>query len=126
MIDEGFIRRTYRTSIVVWAIAVVTMTAFQLWYAAIGFTIGSAISIGILMSLDAVIRRVFVPGSTGAVKKLAKIGFVKLVVIAVVLIGVVKTGRFDLIVAFCAGVLLTQSVMFLKVIGTLLAKRVVE
>jgi hypothetical protein len=124
--DEGFIRRTYRTSIIVWAIATVTLMAFRLWYETLGFTIGSAVSIGILMSLDTTIRRLFVPGSTGAVKKLFKVGFVKLLIIAAVLIGVIKIGRFDLIVAFCAGVLLTQSVMFLKVIGALLAKRVAE
>ena len=123
MIDEGFIRRTYRTSLVVWGTGVLIFLIRQWWYAAIGFTVGSAVSLGILASLERVIRRTVVPGATGVDKTLAKVGIVKLLIIVVVIIGVVITRRFDLILAFCAGVGLTQVVMFLKVIGLLLIER---
>lgn len=124
MIDEGFIRRTYRTTIVVWAIAALACLSFQLWYATIGLVIGTAVSLGVLASLDRVIRRTVVPGATGAGKALAKFGIIKFVALAVIVFGVVMTRRFDLIMGFCAGIVLTQLVMFLKVIGMALMERI--
>ncbi|MBI2843024.1 MAG: hypothetical protein HYX78_06450 [Armatimonadetes bacterium] len=123
MIDEGFIRRTYRTTAVVWAIIVFAILAFEFWFAALGFTVGTAVSLGVLASLDRVIRRVLVPGRAGAGKALAKFGILKFLAVAVVVSGVVMTRRFDLIIGFCGGIALTQIVMFLKALGITLVER---
>lgn len=124
MIDEGFIRRTYRTSIVVWGIATLALLAFGLWFGALGFTIGAAVSLAVLAGLERIVRRVFVPGATGIRMVLAKFGVLKLLLIIGIVAVVVLTGRFDLILGFCAGVALTQVVMFLKVIGITLQERI--
>jgi hypothetical protein len=123
MIDQGFIRRTYRTTLYVWAFVVFALLAFQLWFVAIGFTVGTALSFGVLASLDYIVRRIFVPGAEGAGRAFAKVGILKLAAIAAVVSGVVLTRRGDLIAGFCVGVVLTQAVMFLKAVGASLANR---
>ncbi len=123
MIDEGFIKRTYKTSVIVWAIATLGIVAGERWYAALGFTLGAAVSMGVLASLSHIVRRLFVPGQAGAGRTLIKFGIVKLVAIAVIVTGVVMTRRYDLIFGFCGGVILTQAVMFLKAIGITLNER---
>lgn len=123
MIDEGFIRRTYRTSAVVWAFTLLVLLSFRLWLAAVGFTVGALLSFGILASLNYVVRRTFVPGAVTARKNLMKVGILKLIVIIGVVVGVVLTRRVELILGFCGGVGLTQLVMFLKALGLTLTER---
>lgn len=120
MIDEGFINRTYRTSVVAWGVATIVCLVLRFWFVAIGLTIGSALSIGVLAGFERVVRRTFVPGGVAHKWTIAKFWLMKTVVIAGVIAGVVLTRRFDLIIGFCVGVALTQVVMFLKVIGIML------
>lgn len=126
MIDEGFIQRTCRTTLVVWGVAVFACLVFQLWFAAVGFTIGTAVSLGVLIALNRIIRRTVVPGAKRVGITLAKFGAIKFLAIAAIVFGVVMTRRFDIIVGFCAGIALTQVVMFLKVIGMALIERMGE
>ena len=123
-IDEAFIGRVYKTSAYVWAVvAIVSLIAWN-WLAAVGWTVGSAVSFGILRSLDWIIRRTFVPGSTSAQSGLAKFSLIKLAVITIIIVVMVLLGgrSFALIVGFCAGVVLTQAVIFLKVLGMLICQ----
>ena len=124
MIDEGFIYRTYRTSVVVWIIAVLACLAYRLWFVALGFSVGAIVSFVILASLDHIVRQIFVPGASNVKPRMIRFGIVKLLVIGAITIGVVLTQRFDLILGFCAGIALTQFVMFLKVVGIILRERI--
>ena len=124
-IDEEFIRRVYGTSAYLWAFGVLVCWAVSGLCAAGGWTLGSALSIGILRSLEWIIRRKFVPGVPDARRAFAKFSLVKLPAVLLVLVLAVWVGKssFAFIIAFCAGVGLTQSVIFLKVLGTLVAER---
>jgi hypothetical protein len=137
-IDDAFIRRVYKTSAYLWAFGVFVWIC--LWQgilargwvlssnwgllAALGWTLGSAVSVGTLWSLSWIIRRAFVPGNIEAKRNLGKFSLVKLVVITLVLAGIVRFGgrSFALVGAFCAGVVLTQGVIFLKVLGMLICE----
>ena len=65
------------------------------------------------------------PGMEGAGKALAKYSLIKLPVVLVVIGLVVWIGGRSLpfILGFCAGVILTQSVVVLKVFGMLIVER---
>ena len=123
--DEGFLGRVYRTSAYVWAFVALLLLSLAGWPAAAGWTVGSALSLGVLRSLEVVIRRSFVPGVPNARGSLTKLSVVKLPLILLVLGLVVWLGRnsFAFIIAFCAGVVLTQTVIFLKVLGMLFVER---
>ncbi len=86
------------------------------------------ISFGTLRSLEVVIRRNFVPGREGADKALAKFSLIKLpAVLAVIALAVWLGGRsFAFVVGFCAGVVLTQSVAVLKVVGMLITQMLID
>lgn len=123
-IDEAFINRVYRTSAFLWGFGVLVAWSIAGPMAAIGWTVGSGVSFGTLKSLDWVVRRAFVPGNLAARRDLARFSILKLVVLGGVLVGTVLLGgrSFALIVAFCAGVVLTQAVIFLKVVGMLICQ----
>jgi len=124
-IDEGFIRRVYVTSAVVWAVGVWVAWRIGGVGAAAGWTAGSAVSFGVLRSFEWIAQRVFVPGAADAKRDFVRFSLVKLPIIALVLMGVVLIGgrSFALVAAFCAGVLLTQAVVVLKALGMLVAER---
>ena len=84
-IDEHFIARVYRTSAWVWAIGLLAALSVGAFYFAIGWTVGSAMSVGILWSLDYIIRKTIVPGAEGARSSLAKFSVVKLARVEIVL-----------------------------------------
>lgn len=96
--------------------------SFRAFPAAAGWAVGSALSFGTLRSLEVVVRRNFVPGKEGADKALAKFSLVKLpVVLLIIGLSVWLGGRSLAFIAwFCAGVVLTQSVVVLKVVGMLI------
>ncbi|MEN6356340.1 MAG: hypothetical protein ABFD83_04565 [Armatimonadota bacterium] len=137
-IDNAFIKRTYISSAYLWAFGVLVW--MSLWYiftsrglklsphwglmAAIGWSLGSAVSMGTLWSLEWIVSRAFVPGNAQAKRNLVRFSILKLIVIILVLGLIVKLGgkSFALIGAFCAGVVLTQAVIFLKVLGKLICE----
>ena len=124
-IDDGFIGRVYVSSAYLWAF--VALAVFALWgiVAAAGWTVGCALSVGILRSLEWVIKRNFVPGADKAKREFAKFSLLKLAGIVIILIGVVLVGgrSFAFVGAFCAGLLLAQAVIVAKVLGMLVAER---
>ena len=124
-VDEGFIRRVYITSAYVWAFgALMSWARFGPW-AALGWTVGSAISLGLLRVIEWFIRRTAMPGNDAA-KRSFLIGALLHwpVLIALLAGGVwIGRGRFAYIVAFCAGLALTQAVIVLKVVGMLVNQR---
>ena len=124
-IDEQFIRRVYTSSAYLWGFGFLVCWAVSGLGAAGGWTLGSALSIGILRSLEWIIRRSFVPGAPNARRALTRFSLLKLPMVLLVLMLAIWTAKssFAFIVAFCAGVVLTQSVIFLKVLGTLVVER---
>jgi hypothetical protein len=123
VIDEGFIGRTYRTTAAVWAVGALLCLAAGRPLAALGLTIGSALGLLMLLMLDRTIRRTFVPGAVRPARRLLKMGLLKFLIVTSVVTAVIFTRRFDLVLAFCGGVGLTQAVMFLKALGILALER---
>ncbi|MCE5198461.1 MAG: hypothetical protein ABFD54_16200 [Armatimonadota bacterium] len=130
-IDEGFIRRVYKTSAFVWGFGVVVALIVSGWRTALGWTFGSAISFGTMWSLEWIIKRAFVPGNDRARSNLSRFSMLKLPIMALVLAGVVYVGAkttphtvelLGYFVGFIAGVVLTQGVIFLKVLGMLICE----
>ena len=124
-IDDNFIKQVYKTSLSIWAFGVLVTWSIGGSYAAVGWTLGSMVSAGILRSLEWIVRRAFVPGAEDARSSLLKFSLIKLAIIAVVLSVVVLVGgrSFALVGGFCAGAVLTQGVIFLKAIGTMIFQR---
>lgn len=124
-IDEAFIGRVYKTSAYIWAFGLAVCLICGQYYAAIGWTIGAGVSVGIMRSLEWVVRRSFVPGNNGARAELAKVSIVKLLIIAAILSVIIIAGgrSFALVAGFCAGLILTQAVIVLKVLGMLVSGR---
>lgn len=124
-IDEQFIRRVYSSSAYLWGFGLLVCWGFGSLSAAIGWTIGSALSLSILRSLDYGIRKYFVPGSIDAQKKLAKLSFVKFGTVLGVLALLVWLGgrNFALVGSFCTGLVLTQGVIVMKTLAIMLLER---
>ena len=124
-VDEGFIARTYKTSAYLWVFGVLVCWAISGIYAIAGWTLGAAMSVGILLSLEIIVRRAFVPGAVKPKLELLKLGLVKIVAVLLVLAFVVWVGKhsYSFVAGFCVGIALTQVVMFLKVLGMLVSQR---
>jgi hypothetical protein len=124
-IDEGFIRRVYITSAYVWAFGLLASWSVSGFRAALGWTVGSAISLGLLRGIDWFIRGTVRPSNTRARRSLPLVALLHWPVLIAVLAAGVWFGRghFSYIVAFCAGLVLTQGVIILKVIGMLVNQR---
>ena len=125
MNDEDFIRRVYKMSVVLWAFGVVACLCVSGLHAAVGWTLGAAASFAVLWSLEWIVRRCFVPGVRGAKRVFARFCIIKLMAVLLVLGVVVRlgAGSFALIVAFCAGLILTQAVIVLKTAGQVINQR---
>lgn len=124
-IDEGFIARVYRMSAVVWAFGALAFWGSLGKYAAIGWTVGSAISVGLLRGIDWFIRRTVTPENDRARRSLPIAALLHWPVLIAALGAAVWFGRghVSYIVAFCAGLVLTQAVIVLKVVGMLVNQR---
>lgn len=124
-IDEGFIARVFRTSAVVFAFGVLAFWSTLGWRAALGWAIGSAISLGLLAGIQWAVRQYARPGNPRAKKSLTIVALLHWPVLAAILAAAVwyGRGRFSYIIAFCAGLVLTQAVIVLKVLGMLVNQR---
>lgn len=125
-IDEGFITRVYRTSAYVWTFgALVAWSASGFW-AALGWTVGSAVSVGVLAAIDWMVRRAARPGDSRAGRKLMKAVALHWPIILILLAAAVwlGVGRVSYMVAFAAGLCLAQAVIALKALGILIVSRV--
>ena len=124
-IDEGFLSRVYRTSAVVSAFGVMVAWSVAGPHAAIGWIVGSTISLGVLRGIEWFVGKTLRPGSERSGRALLLGALVHWPFLLALLAGAVwfGRGRFSYIVAFCAGLLLTQAVIVLKVVGMLVNQR---
>jgi hypothetical protein len=119
-LDTGFIGRVYRTSAAVWVFALLWCAALRSVPAAVGITIGFAISVGSLMVLERLVTALFSPEAVGqarrATRKLLAVAFVKYAVIGAILWGALRSGWASP-AGLVIGIGLPQAVMFLKAVG---------
>ena len=125
-IDECFIARVCKTSVVVWAFGVMVSWSVAGPYAALGWTVGSGISVGVLAAIDWIVRRTVRPGDTKAGGKLMKAAALHWPIILVLLAAAVWLSgrRVTYLIAFAAGLGLAQAVIFLKAVGVLIVERI--
>ncbi len=123
-IDHAFIQRVYKTSAFVWGFVALVLLSFGQWWAIAGWSWGSILSAGTLRSLEYIIRRAFVPGNNKAKTELGKFSILKLAAVVLMLLVAVWACKYDtsFIFAFFAGVVLTQTVIFLKVLGMVICQ----
>lgn len=117
--DRRYFGRVYRASAVLWLLGLAACVCAGSLLAAVGWTVGAAVSALTLCSLEYVIRRNFVPGNPRAGSALARFSVVKLVVVGLIISALVIAGGRSaaLVGAFCAGVVLTQLVMVGREVG---------
>jgi hypothetical protein len=124
-IDEGFIARVYRTSAYVWAFGAMVAWSVAGPHAALGWTVGSAISVGVLAGIEWAVKRVIKPDNPRARKSFANVAMLHWpIIVAVLALAVWLSGRrAAYVIAFAAGLGLTQLVIALKAIGILIIER---
>jgi hypothetical protein len=124
-INEGFIARVYRTSGYVWAFGALVAWSVAGFWAALGWTVGSAVSVGVLAAIDWTVRRAARPGDSRAGPKLMKAVALHWPIILLLLGAAVWLGgrRVSYMVAFAAGLCLAQAVIALKALGILIVGR---
>lgn len=120
-IDEGFIRRVYITSGYVWAFGLLASWSVSGWRAALGWTVGSGLSIGLLRAIEWFVRSAVRAGHKPVRKQLLIVAIIHWPVLVGVLAGGLwlARGDFPYIVAYCVGLALTQLIIVLKVVGML-------
>jgi hypothetical protein len=129
-IDAGFIRRVYRTSLVVWALVAMSVHAQWGWSATSGVTAGTALALASLRAWEWAIRAFVVPGSKRrSPGLLIGLGFLKMILLVALLTVVVITGQrleanlLALTLGVAGGFLLVHLVILLKAIGIWLLQK---
>lgn len=122
MNDEGYFGRVYRTSAIVWLFGVLAAWAVAGIYAAFGWTMGSAISVGLLAGIEWIVRTIVRPGNVAAKKALTKVAALHWpIIVGVLALAIWLSGRrVEYIVAFAAGLGLAQAVIVLKAVGAVI------
>lgn len=128
MTDEGFLGRVYRTSAIVWAFGALVVWSFAGLHAAAGWTFGSAISVGLLAGIEWIVRKAVTPGNLRAKKVLTNVAALHWpIILAIMALAIWLSGRkIAYLIAFIAGLSLTQVVIVLKAVGTVLVERLNE
>jgi hypothetical protein len=118
MIEEKFIERVYKASFYVSVLILSFLMMTKMTTEAAGFALGVVISLAGLRSVEAVVRRIIVPGvgHVAAKAKMGAFGVVKYFFLAVIIAMIVRSGWFNLL-AFACGVGVPASVIFLKALG---------
>jgi hypothetical protein len=123
-LDAGFIRRVYRTSILLWVL--VAWLAYGQWggSAAAGVTTGTALALGSLYAWERAIRILITPGaSRQAPGLLMALGGLKLLLIGAILAGVIVTAQrlqanlLALTLGIAGGFFLVHLVILLKAVS---------
>lgn len=121
--DEGFIRRTYRTSAWVLLLVALFLSGLGKFRVAWSIAAGAALALGVLRGFEWMAQTWMAPERKSTARMVtAKFTALKLPVLALVLYLVVRSGWFDL-AAFAGGVVLVQAVIFLKAVGQYLVQR---
>jgi hypothetical protein len=123
-LDAGFIRRVYRTSLVLWLL--LAWMAYGQWgaSAAVGLTTGTALALMSLYVWERAIRGLITPGaSRQAPAYLMALGALKLLLIGAILAAVIVTGQrlqanlLALTLGIAGGFFVVHLVIFLKAIS---------
>ena len=124
-INDRFIAGVYRSSIYAWGAGALLSVGVWGWIPALGWTVGAAVSVGTLCSTEWIVRRAFVPDNVAARAQLNRFSVLKLLaLIATVSLVVLVGGRsFEFVLGFCAGAILTQAVICLRVVSGLVRRR---
>lgn len=125
MSDEGFIRRVYRTSVIVWVFGVLVSWSIAGLHAAFGWTFGSAISVGLLAGIEWIVRKAVTPGNLRAKKVLTNVAALHWpIILAVMALAIwLSARRIPYLIAFIAGLGLAQVVIVLKTVGAVIVER---
>ncbi len=125
MNDQGEFGRVYLFAIVAWALGLLVGWPILGFAAAGGWTAGSWLSIGVLKAFEWMVRKTFVPGAADASKEFTRFLVLKLpIILVVVSIVVLAWGRsLPAIAAFCAGILLTQTVIVVKSVVEMIGRK---
>lgn len=125
MIDEGFLGRVYRTSAIVWAFGALIAWSFAGFYAAFGWTFGSAISVGLLAGIEWLVRKAVTPGNLRAKKVLTNAAVLHWpIILGIMALAIWLSGRHvAYLIAFAAGLGLAEAVIVLKTVGAVIVER---
>jgi hypothetical protein len=117
MIDEQFIQRVYRSSIV-WSLVILSWLMMnKLIPATVGFALGVAIGLGVLRTIEAVVKKVLTPGERDTAKmKMGIIGVIKYGILGLLIGMVVKAGWISL-PAFACGIGVPTAIIFMKTLA---------
>lgn len=114
--DEELVAKTYKTILYTWAVAMVWALAYQKVLLATNITIGVAVGTASLLSIDIIVRRVFVPNAGKPKLKLIVFALAKYISIAIMLYWLVRWKHANLI-AFCGGIVLVHFALLAKLAG---------
>jgi hypothetical protein len=121
VLDRQFLKRVYKTSVMIWILAAICAWAIGSLRDAAGVSLGFGISIGSLMLLERLVCAAFTPEAAGqsnrAIRKLLFAAVVKFAVIAFLLWVALRSGWASP-VGLAVGIGLPEAVIFLKAIGT--------
>jgi hypothetical protein len=97
----------------VWLVGCVGSMGLWSWRAALGWSIGSLISGGVVRGVEVAVRGAISPGSLDGKRVLARFTFVKMVAVCAAIVLVILTAGSDaqIIIGMCVGLLLVQAVM---------------
>ncbi len=128
MNDEGFIGRVYRTCAYVWAFVALAIWSYFGGHAALGWTFGAAISVGLLFAIEWIVRKAVRPGNVRAKRVLTNAALLHWPIILGTMALAIWFGqrRVAYLIAFIAGLSLTQVVIVLKALGAKLVERMDE
>lgn len=115
-VDDGFLRRVYRTTAIAWVVTVMILAAYGFAGALASFAIGGAVSLAFLRGTEIAIRRYLVPQGRHLKKAVVLLYAVKMPILGLALYLLVGTEWVN-VVALAAGLGLVQAVIGLKAMG---------
>lgn len=125
MDDQDFIKRTYRSVVIAWIIAMSWSLAFQKPWIALSITLGTILGTAILASFEWLVRRTFIPGAKSPSRALVKYSLLKYPLFGLALYWLVRWDRISL-PAFCGGIVLVHFAILMKMMGKRLVERFEE
>lgn len=120
-LDRAFLRRVYRTSLLVFGLALLVSLGRMSWKISGGLTLGYGLSLGTFAYWEWLVTRGFapVPGIRRRIAILASI-LIKLPALALILYLAVNRAWVDA-ASLCVGVAIVHGVLVLKILGRAVA-----
>jgi hypothetical protein len=130
-VDTDFLRRTYRSALIVTAFVLLTLTAYGLYWALWPLIGGAGLSLSLLVAGEAVVRRVFTPeramaerkgrrsggGARAASGLLLGLALVKYPLVALLVWMVVRWSEMRQVMVFAGGFALIHMVIGLRALS---------